>query len=158
MKKTVVGSAVAVAWCIAAPFAQQQPAPTPQETPAHNVFVLTGCLKAGTDATVTFKLTEASSIGQPTPAEAAKGAAVGTSGQKTSYELRPVTGVNAQGMDADKLKAHLGQRIEVVVRPVESPAPPPATGLAVAQTAKPIEPVVERFTVTEIKRVIGSCS
>jgi len=156
MKKTVFGTAVALAWCIAAPFAQQQPAPTPQETPAHNIFVLTGCLKAGTDATVTFKLTDASSIGQRTPGEAAS--AVGTSGQKTTYELRPVTGVNAQGLDVDKLKAHLGQRIEVVVRPVESPAPPPATGLAVAQTAKPIEPVVERFTATEIKRVIGSCS
>ena len=156
MKKTVVGTAVALAWCIAAPFAQQQPAPTPQETPAHNVFVLTGCLKARTDATVSFKLTDASSIGQRTPGEAA--GVVGTSGQKTSYVLRPVTGVSAQGVDADKLKAHLGQRIEVVVRPVESPAPPPAAGLAVAQTAKPSEPVAEKFTVTEIKRVISSCS
>ena len=154
MKKTVVGTAVAVACCIAAPFAQQQPAP--QETPAHNVFVLSGCLEAGTDATVTFKLTDASSIGQRTPAEAA--GPVGTSGRKTSYELRPVTGVNAQGVDADKLKAHLGQRIEVVVRPVETPAAPPAAGLAVTQAAKPIEPAAERFTVTEIKRVIGKCS
>ena len=156
MKKTLVGTAVAVACCIAAPFAQQQPAPTPPETPAHNVFVLSGCLEAGTDATVTFKLTDASSIGQRTPAEAA--GPVGTSGRKTSYELRPVTGVNAQGVDADKLKAHLGQRIEVVVRPVETPAAPPAAGLAVAQAAKPIEPAAERFTVTEIKRVIGKCS
>jgi hypothetical protein len=156
MKKTVIGTAVALAWCIAAPFAQQQPAPTPQETPAHNIFVLSGCLEAGTDATVTFKLTDATSIGQRTPAETA--GAVGTSGRKTSYELRPVTGVSAQGVDADKLKAHLGQRIEVVVRPVETPAAPPAAGLAVAQAAKPIEPVVERFTATEIKRVIGKCS
>jgi hypothetical protein len=145
------------------PFAQQQPAPTPQETPAHNVFVLSGCLEAGKDAPVTFKLTDASSIGrrtssigQRTSGEAAS--AVGTSGQKTTYELRPVTGVSAQGVDADKLKAHLGQRIEVVVRPVESPAPPPAAGLAVAQAAKPIEPAPERFSVTEIKRVIGKCS
>jgi hypothetical protein len=156
MKKTFIGIAVAVAWCVATPFAQQQPAPTSQETPAHNIFVLTGCLKAGTDATVTFKLTDASSIGQHTPAEAA--GAVGTSGRTTSYELRPVTGVNAQGMDADALKAHLGQRVEVVVRPVESAKAPPAAGLVEAQTAKPIEPALERFTVTEIKRVIGSCS
>ena len=160
MKQTIVGTAVAVACWIAAPFAQQQPAPTPQEAPAHNIFVLTGCLKAGTDATVTFKLTDASSIGQRTPAEATGAAAVGTSGQKTtSYELRPVTGVNAQGLDADALKKHLGQRIEVVVRPVEKPpAASPAAGLAVAEAAKPIEPAPERFTVTEIKRVIGSCS
>ena len=93
MKMTVVGSAVAVAWCVAAPFAQQQPQPTPKETPAHNVFVLTGCLTAGAEATVTFKLTEASSIGQPTPAEADNASAVGTSGRKTSYEIRPVSGV-----------------------------------------------------------------
>src|SRR5687768_5852939 len=98
MKKTVLGSAVAIAWCVAAPFAQQQPAATPKPAPAHNVFVLTGCLKAGADATATFKLTDASSIGQPTPAGAAEAGAVGTSGQKASYELRPVSGVNAQGM------------------------------------------------------------
>lgn len=158
MKQTIVGTAVALTWCIAAPFAQQQPAPTPKEMPAHNVFVLTGCLEAGTGATVAFKLTDASSIGQRTPAEAAGAGAVGTSGRKTSYELRPATGVNAQGLDADKLKPHLGQRVEVVARPVESPAPPPAAGLAVADAAKPIEPAVERFTVTEIKRVIGRCS
>ena len=156
MKQTIIGTAVAVGFCIAAPFAQEQPAPVPKETPAHNIFVLTGCLKAGTDATVTFKLTDASSIGQRTPAEA--GGAVGTSGQKATYELRPVTGVNAQGVDADKLKAQLGKRIEVVVRPVESPAAPPAAGLAVAQGAKPAEPAPERFTVTVIKRVIDSCS
>lgn len=157
MKKTVVGSAVAVAWSVAAAFAQQQPAPTPKEGPAHNVFVLTGCLKAGADATVTFTLTEASSIGQPTPAEAAEGA-VGTSGKKTSYELRPVSGVNAQGLDADALKAHLGQRVEVIVRPIESPAPAPPAGVAEVQAAKRIEPAAERFSVTEIKRVIGGCS
>lgn len=158
MRKIVVGSAVAIAWFMAAPSAQQQPASTPKEAPAHNVFVLTGCLKAGADATATFKLTDASSIGQPTPAGAAAAGAVGTSGQKTSYELRPVSGVNAQGMDADALKAHLGQRVEVIVRPIESPAPAPPSGLAQTQAAKPIEPAAERFTVTEIKRVIGNCA
>ena len=158
MKKTVIGSAVALAWFVAAPFAQQPPAPTPKAAPAHNVFVLTGCLRAGPDATATFKLTEASSIGQPTPAETAKGRAVGTSEQKASFELRPVSGVDAQGMDADALKAHLGQRVEVTVRPVESPAAAPTAGLVGVQSAKPIEPAVERFTVTAIKRVIGTCA
>ena len=61
-------------------------------------------------------------------------------------------------MDADALKAHVGQRVEVVVRPVESPAATPTAGLAGVQSAKPIEPAPERFTVTEIKRVIGTCS
>lgn len=158
MKKTVVGSAVAVAWCVAAPFAQQQPAPASREAPAHNVFVLTGCLKAGADAIGTFTLTEAASVGQPTPAEADRAGVVGTSGRKTSYDIRPVSGVDAQGLDADALKAHVGERVEVIARPVESrPAPPPA-GLAGIQASKPIEPAVERFSVTEIKRVIGRCS
>ena len=129
MKKTVLASAVAVAWCVAAPFAQQQSTSTPKAAPAHNVFVLTGCLKAGADATATFKLTDASSIGQAAPAGAAEAGAVGTSGQKASYELRPVSGVNAQGMNADALKAHLGQRVEVIVRPIESPAAAPTAGL-----------------------------
>ena len=157
MKKTVLASAVAVTWCVAAPFAQQQPAPTPKDTPAHNVFVLTGCLKAGADATATFKLTDASSIGQAPPARAAEAGAVGTSGQKGSYELRPVSGVGAQGMNADALKAHVGERVEVIVRPIESPAAAPTAGLAGAQEVKPIEPAPERFSVTELKRVIGTC-
>ena len=152
----MVGSAVVSACFIAAPFAQQQPARTGQEAPAHNIFVLTGCLGAGKGATASFELTDASSIGQRTPADAVD--TVGTSGRKTTYELRPLTGVDAQGLDADALKAHLGQRLEVVARPVETPKAPPAAGLAQAEAAKPIEPAIERFTVTEIKRVIGSCS
>jgi hypothetical protein len=158
MKKTILGTAFAFAWCVVAPFAQQQPAPTPKAAPAHNVFVLTGCLKAGADATATFTLTEASSIGQPTPGGTAEAGAVGTSAQKATYELRPVSGLNAQGMDAKALKAHLGQRVEVIVRPVESPAAAPTAGLVGAREAKPIEPAPERFTVTSIKRVSGSCS
>ena len=121
------------------------------------MFVLTGCLKAGAEATPTFKLTDASFIGQPAPGRAAEAGAAGTSGQKASYELRPVSGLSAQGLDADALKAHSGQQVEMVVRPVESAAPAPATGLAENQAAKPIAPAPERFTVTEIKRVIGAC-
>jgi hypothetical protein len=158
MKSLILGSIVAVA-CIAVPFAQDQRAPAPKAEPAHNVYVLTGCLMTDAVATTTFKLTDASSIGQPTPGRAGTAGAVGTSGQKATYELRPVSGVNAQGLDADALKAHLGQRVEVVVRPVETPAPatPPA-GLAAAETAKPKEPALERFTVTELKRAVGRCS
>ena len=83
---------------------------------------------------------------------------MGTSGQKASYELRPVSGVNAQGLDADALKAHLGQRVEVIVRPLESPAAAPSGGLVSAQAAKPSEPTPERYSVTELKRVIGTCA
>jgi hypothetical protein len=153
MRKNVLGSAIVVALCGAAPFAQQQPAPTSKAAPAHNVFVLTGCLEAGVKPAETFKLTDASFIGQPPETRA-----VGTSGQKPSYELRPVSGVDAQGLDADALKAHVGQRVEVIVRPIESPATAPTAGLAPAQSARPSEPAPERFTATEIKRVIGGCS
>jgi len=53
----------------------------------------------------------------------------------------------------------VGNRVEVVVRPIESPAPAaPSAGLAPAQSAKPNEPAPERFTVTEIKRAVGRCS
>ena len=157
MKKTVLGSAIAIAWCVATPSAQQQPTPSPTVEPAHNVSVMSGCLRAGTEATPTFKLTDAVSIDQSSPGRAAEAGAVATSGEKESYELRPVSGLSAQGLDADALKAHVGQRLEVVVRPIESPAPAPATGLAAAQAAKPIEPAPKRFSVTEIKRVIGTC-
>lgn len=156
MKKTILGSAVAVVWFATAAVAQQQP--TPKAAPAHNVFVLTGCLEAGADSTATFKLTNASSIGQHAPGGAAEAGAVGTAGEKASYELRPVSGLNAQGLDADALKAHVGQRVEVVVRPIESATAPPTDGAATVQAAKPIEPPLERFSVTEMKRVIGTCS
>jgi hypothetical protein len=154
MNRIVIGSAVAVVWCLAVPFAQDQRLPAPKAEPAHNVFVLTGCLEAGTDPTATFKLTDASAIGQAPPGGAA--GAVGTSGQKPSYELRPVSGVSEQGMDAKALKAHLGQRVEVIVRPIDSPAAAPASEPVAAP--KPTEAAPKRYTVTELKRVIGSCS
>lgn len=156
MKKTVLASAVVVALCVAAPTAQQQPAPEAKTPPAHNVFVLTGCLKAG-DTPATFKLIDALSVGQAPPAGAAEAGAVGTSG-KASYLLRPVSGVDAQGMKEDALKAHLGQRVEAIVRPIESPASAPTASSAGAEAARPIEPAPQPFSVTEIRRVIGTCS
>ena len=160
MRKTIIGTIVAVAWCVAVPFAQRQepPASARQAEPAHKVYRLTGCLMAASVAAPTFKLTDAWAIGQATPSQAGVPGAVGTSGQKTSYELRPVSGVNAQGLDAEALKAHMGHRVEVVVRPIEVPAPAPTSDLVSAQTARPNEPAPERFTVTEIKRVVGRCS
>ena len=82
---------------------------------------------------------------------------MGTAGQKPSYELRPVSGLSEQGVNAETLKAHSGQQVELVVRPVDPPAPAPATGLAESQAAKPIAPAPRPFSVTEIKRVIGTC-
>jgi hypothetical protein len=158
MTKTVLAMLLIATWCVAAPFAQRQPEPSPQAPPAHNVFVLTGCLKVGADATEAFKLTDASFIGQAPAAGTATAGAVGASGQKAAYELRPATGVDAQGLNADALKAHVGKRLEMIVRPIESPAAAPASGRSGVQATKPSEPAPEPFSVSEIKRVMGTCS
>jgi hypothetical protein len=160
MNTTVLGTAVALAWCVAAPTAQQQPVPTAPNPPAHNVFVATGCLDAGAEGAAAFKLTDASSVGRAAPAPTPEAGVVGTSGLKASYDLQPVSGVNAQGMDADALKAHVGQRVEVTLRPIPTtaaPASPTAGSLGVA-AAKPPDAPPERFSVTALKRVTGSCS
>jgi hypothetical protein len=160
MKKTIIGTVVGVIWCVAAPFAQPQAANTSALTaePAHKVYRLTGCLMAASIAAPTFKLTDAWSVGQAAPTQAGVPGAVGTSGQTTSYELRPVSGVNAQGLSAEALKAHMGHRVEVVVRPIDVPAPAPTSGLVSSPTARSAEPAPARFTVSEIKRVVGRCS
>lgn len=155
MRKAIVGTAVAFAWCVAAPFAQQQPAPAPEPEPAHKVYVLTGCLEADDGAALAFTLTDAESISQATPPGAGESGAVGTSGGK-SYELRAVSSLHGQGLDADALKAHVGHRVEVTVRPVDMvPAPAPASGF---RPDGPVDPTPERFSVTEIERVSGTCS
>ena len=152
MKKTLFASAVAVAWCVAVPLAQQQPPSAAKVEPAHKVFLLNGCLEVSASPIPAFKLTDATPIGQ-TPRGAGEPGAVGTSGEKASYVLQPESGVHAQGMDAEALKAHAGRRVEVTLRPVEKPAaPPPATD------APKFEPAPERYTVTAIKRTTGGCS
>jgi hypothetical protein len=160
MKKTIIATVVGIGWCTAAPFAQlnEVPPSARQAEPAHKVYRLTGCLMTASTAAPTFKLTDAWAIGQAAPAQAGVPGAVGTSGQKSSYELRPVSGVGAQGLDAEALKAHTGHRVEVVVRPIEVPAPEPPRALTSSQTTRAIEPAPERYTVTEIKRVVGRCS
>ena len=151
--KTIYGCAVAFAWCVAVPFAQQQPVPAPTAEPAHKVFLMTGCLEVGAGAIPTFKLTDASPIGRA-PASAGEPGAVGTSGTKASYVLQAESGMHAQGIDAEALKARAGQRVEVTVRPVEKLAEaPPLAGQAVK-----FEPAPEKYTVTAIKRVTGTCS
>jgi hypothetical protein len=60
-------------------------------------------------------------------------------------------------MNADALKAHLGQRVEVIVRPIETLPAAPTGGLVGLQLARP-EPGPARFTVTEVTRVTGTCS
>jgi hypothetical protein len=155
MKKVVLGSAVAVTLCMAAPFAQELPVPTATTTPQDGVVLLTGCVTASAEEKPVYKLSDPSSTGQPTAGRAA--GASGAAGQPTSVELRPVSGENAKGLGADALMAHVGQRVEVIVRKVDPSTAAPATQPVAGETAKPGEPAPEPFSVIEIKPVSGSC-
>src|SRR5688572_4671961 len=130
MRSALFGCAVAVAFCVAVPSAeqqqpvpQQQTTPAPEAKPAHKVYVLTGCLAARADAPSVFTLSDASAVGGDLPpagpVEPAADTPVGTSGSKPRYELQAVSGLNAQGKDEAALKAHAGHRVEVTIRPVE---------------------------------------
>ena len=136
-----------IVW-IAALAAQQQPAPKTE--PAHKVYVLSGCLEAG-PATSAFKLTGGSAVGQAPPQARPE--------TSTDYLLEPVSGVGQQGVSRDRLKAQVGARVEVTVRPVEvlpdSSTPP---SVSTSPKEKPAEPVTPRYTVVEIKRLADSCA
>ena len=135
-----------IGW-IAALAAQQLPAPTTE--PAHKVYVLTGCLEAGT-ATSAFRLTGGSAVGQPPPPPRTATSDV--------YLLQPVSGVGQQGISRERLKAHIGARVEVTVRPVEVLPDSSTSSVSKDAKQKPAEPETPRYTVTEIKRLADSCA
>ncbi len=135
----------------------QQPGTSPQQpgTSAHSTKVLTGCLRAG-PAPETFILTNATPKVDPNDLA---GPAVGTSGEKVEYDLAADTGLDHSGPPVD-LKAHVGQRVEVTVRPAETAVAPPAASSAkqTAAEAKPVERKPARVTVTALKSLSSSCS
>ena len=158
MDCTRLGTLVVVIASASAALAAQPQSP-PASGPAHNVFVLTGCLEAPVKETMPFTLSSASPVGQAPPAGPVGTSVPGTEGEKPTYELQPVSGVNQQGADAAELKPHVGQRVEVTVRPIEQLAPPAAAGTSVApKVESPVERKPQRFTVTAVKRVGGTCS
>jgi hypothetical protein len=120
---------------------------------AHSTRLVTGCLRAG-DASETYRLTNASPrIDVAEPA----GQPVGTSGDKLEYEVAADTGLDRSGPPID-LKPHVGQQVQLTVRPVE-PAPAPSAKPA-AQTAevRPSEHKPPRVIVTAVKSLASSCS
>ena len=138
----------------------QQPAGAAKAEPAHNTFVLSGCLEPRAAPTAPFKLTRATTVGQAPPARTATTAAPDNPGARASatFDLLPVAGLTDPGIDAEALGKHVGWRVEVTVRPVAKAAAPAApSSSSVAETALPQEPEGERFTVSSIKRVGGSC-
>ena len=134
----------------------QQPGTSPQQpASAHSTKVLSGCLRAG-PAPETFLLANATPKVDPNDLA---GPAVGTSGEKVEYDLAADTGLDHSGPPVD-LKAHVGHRVEVTVRPAETVVAPPAASSPkqTSAEAKPVERKPARVTVTAIKSLSPSCS
>ena len=155
---TAIGFAGFVTLAATAGALAQQPATPP--APAHNTFVLAGCLEAPARGAAPFRLTDAQPVGQappfgPTPA--AKSGAPATT--KPGFLLQPTSGLHQSGVDADVLKTHVGQRVEVTVRPPETvaAAPAPATGASAASPSGPAPDAPQLLSVTSIKSVPGTC-
>jgi hypothetical protein len=150
------GMLAALASVAGMPLAQQPAAPAP---PAHNTFVLAGCLEAPLPGTSTFRLTSAVPVGQAPPSRPTSAAnATATTGSKPAYLLQPVSGVNQSGLGVDALKPHLARRVEATLRPIDTVAPAPSrTGATSQETTAPVDPAPERFSVTVITPIGGSC-
>ena len=158
MMRLAFGMAAVFA-CAAGVAVAQQPGSAAK--PAHNTFVLAGCLEAPVTESPAFRLASAAPVGQAPPSSPTQppGTQTGTTGTKPVYQLQPVSGVNQSGLDANALKLHVGHRVEVTVRPVETVAPaalPTATAPAQG-TAAPVEPAPQRFSVIAVKRIGGTC-
>ncbi len=152
MKPIVAGLALVFGGAIAAPLAAQQ-AQAPQKEPAHKIFLLTGCLTSGGPAeTAPFKLTGAVPVGQAPPAQSAA-----SPDAKNVYELLPVSGLTEQGIARAELQTHVGKKVEVTLRPVEVVPGPSSSSSSTTSTAKPEEAAPQRYTVSKITSVAGSC-
>ena len=160
MRPSIVTAAAACVLCAGG--LEAQPEAAPEERRAHDVYVLSGCLEAGPEATEEFVLTDATANGPAPPAaEAASGE---TGAPQTTYQLRPVSGITESGVEADELRIHVGFLVEVTVRPPDpAPAPAPETSPGVSpaeNVAVPevvTEPVPEIFSVTAVTRQGGEC-
>ena len=151
MKPIIFGTGLLLSWWIAVPLAQQPPASAAE--PAHKVFVLTGCLEGSAAPTSVFKLAGATAVGQAP--QATRGGAGGRGGTDDTYELLPITSFSEQGIKREELQNHVGRRVEVTVRPVESS--PPAPSASTDAKVKPEESSPQRYTVNKITRLADSC-
>jgi hypothetical protein len=153
MKPILFATCVVSILQVAAALAQQSP---PNE-PAHKVYVMTGCLERGSASTSTFKLADATAVGQAPPGDPSSTDAESAAGTR-SYDLLPVSSVSEQGISSETLESHLGNRVEVTVRPLEtsidaSPTNAPSTTTAV----KVDQSTPRRYTVVKIGKMPGSC-
>ena len=155
MKRTVLAMSLAMAFGVISAGAQRTP--DPKTEPAHNVFVLTGCLERG-DAPASFRLTRASSTGQLPPRSNAT-PPVTDAKDEAAYELQAKTSVSEQGLSQEQLQTDVGTRVEVTIRPVEAAtAAAPLTTSSTAAEKKPTESPRQRYTVIKLARIGDSCA
>jgi hypothetical protein len=155
MKATIFALSLVTACGITA---AAQRTPDSKTEPAHNVFVLTGCLEKG-DAPSSFRLTRASAVGQAPPRSNATPPTTETKGED-AYELQATSSVSEQGLSREQLQTDVGARVEVTIRPIEAPSgsPPPLTTASPAGEKKPAESPRPRYTVVKLSRLDGSCA
>ena len=149
MKQTTVAMCLVLSGGITALAAQRTEAPANQ--PAHNVFVLTGCLERGT-APSAFRLTRAAAVGQAPPRQSTS-----SETEVDVYELQATSSVSEQGLSNEKLQPEVGTRVEVTIRPVESALPAPPQPAATNAAEKPAESPRQRYTVVRLERLADSC-
>jgi hypothetical protein len=154
MRPIVFATGVVLILQVAASLAQQPP---PNE-PAHNVYVMSGCLEGGSAPTSVFKLVDATSIGQAPPTVPSnREAEVGADSR--SYDLLPVSSVSEQGVNRETLESHVGNRVEVTVRPMEASIATSTTSSTSNTTAAKVErPTPRRYTVVKLGKVPGQCN
>ena len=139
MKQMTLAVGLVVTFGITAPVAQRSPAPT--EQPAHQVFVLNGCLERGSAPTA-FRLTRASAIGQapPRPSTSAASTQAGD-----VYQFQAISSVSEQGLSSEKLQPEVGAQVEMAVRPVEAASPAPPLSRPTDAAEKPAESPRQRY-------------
>jgi hypothetical protein len=159
MRMTILATAAAGVLAVGAGEAQQTRTPT--ERPAHNVYVLEGCLTAGREGSDQYVLTDAKPKNGPAPPAAppAEGAASGT-----EFLLRGVSEVAGGGVSDEELAQHVGYLVEVAVRPPErAPEPERTTSGVVTEGSTGLPKVAAEqapviSTVSSITRRGGACS
>jgi len=152
MRPIVFATGVVVILRGAASLAQQSPA----NEPAHNVYVMSGCLERGSAPTSLFKLADAIPVGQGPPTDPSNRDAEGGAGTRT-YDVLPVSSVSEQGVNRETLEGHVGNRVEVTVRPVETSTATSTTSTSSNTSAKVEKSTPRRYTVVKISKVPGSC-
>jgi hypothetical protein len=152
MKQTTVAAGLMVACAIGTPAAQRTEPPTPATEPAHNVYLMSGCLERG-DAPTSFRLTRAKAVGQAPPRPSASPA--WSRQEDEAYELQATSSVSEQGLSSEKLQPEVGRRVEMTIRPVEAVSAAPSLPVGANPEEKPVR--LQRYTVIKLDRLGDFC-